>query len=98
GGAIVLPVTPEVLRGYADYAPTAPDELTTIASVMPTPPLPIVPAEWHGKPAFIILVCYVGDPAEGQRAVAPLRALAEPIAELLVPMPYSALFDFTAAG
>ncbi|HVB64502.1 MAG TPA: FAD-binding oxidoreductase, partial [Nitrolancea sp.] len=98
GGALVLPVTPEVLRGYAEYAPTAPDELTTIASIMPAPPLPIIPAEAHGKPAFIVLVCYAGDIEEGQRAVAPLRALAEPIAELLVPMPYSALFDFTAAG
>ena len=98
GGAIILPVTAEALRGYADYSTTAPDELTTIATIMPTPPLPIVPAEWHGKPAFIILVCYAGDLEEGQRVVAPLRALGEPVAELLVSMPYSALFDFTAAG
>ncbi|HEX7103130.1 MAG TPA: FAD-binding oxidoreductase [Nitrolancea sp.] len=98
GGAIILPVTREVLRGYADYATTAPDELTTIASVMPAPPMPIVPAEWHFKPAFIILVAYAGDPEEGQKAVAPLRALAEPVAELLVPMPYAGLYEFTAEG
>lgn len=98
GGAIVLPVTREVLRGYADYATTAPDELTTIANVMPAPPLPIIPAEWHFKPALVILVAYAGDLEAGQKAVAPLRELAEPVAELLVPMPYAGLYEFTAEG
>ncbi|HVX31003.1 MAG TPA: FAD-binding oxidoreductase, partial [Nitrolancea sp.] len=98
GGALVLPVTREVLRGYADYTTTAPDELTTIANVMSAPPMPNIPAEWHFKPVFIILVAYAGDPEEGQRVVEPLRKLAEPIAELLMPMPYAGLYQFTAEG
>jgi FAD/FMN-containing dehydrogenase len=96
GGALFLPVTPEVLRGYADYTTTAPDELTTIAGVMMAPPLPFIPAEWHFKPVFNILVVYTGDLDEGQRVVAPLRELAEPIAEVLMPMPYSGIYEFTA--
>jgi FAD/FMN-containing dehydrogenase len=96
GGAIFLPVTREVLRGYAEYTTSAPDELSTIAGVMMAPPLPFIPAEWHFKPVFNILVVYAGDPEEGQRVVAPLLSLAEPIADVLMPMPYSGIYEFTA--
>jgi hypothetical protein len=44
---------------------------------------------------LLVLACYVGDPSEGQRALAPLRALATPIAEITGDMPYPALYDFT---
>jgi FAD/FMN-containing dehydrogenase len=96
GGAIFLPATREVLRGYADYATTAPDELTTIAGVMMAPPLPFIPAEWHFKPVFNILVVYAGEPEEGQAVVSPLLALAEPIADVIMPMPYPGIYEFTA--
>jgi FAD/FMN-containing dehydrogenase len=98
GGMLVMPVTREVLRGYADYAPDAPDELSTIASVIVAPPLPFIPAEQHGKPVLLMLVCYAGDAEAGKEAVAPLRALAEPIADQVSPMRYSALYNFTAGG
>lgn len=96
GGALILPPTPAVVRGYADYALTAPDELTTIAAVMPLPPHPAIPAEVHGMLTFTILICYVGDLEEGQRVLDPLRALATPLADLTGPMPYPALYQFTA--
>ncbi len=98
GGALVLPPTPEVLRGFADYGVQAPDELTMIAMLMPTPPLPVVPQEAHGKLAFIVMVCYTGDPDSGQRAIEPLRQLATPLAEMVGPMPYAALYNFTEEG
>ncbi|HVX31007.1 MAG TPA: FAD-binding oxidoreductase, partial [Nitrolancea sp.] len=93
GGILILPASVDILRNFADYAVTAPDELTTIASLMRTPPLPMVPAELHGKPALFILACYAGDPDEGQRVLAPLRALAKPIADLIQPMPYAAIYN-----
>jgi hypothetical protein len=96
GGALILPATPEVLRGYAAYTPQAPDELTTIAFMMPSPPLPFVPEAWHGQLVVVIVAAYVGAVEEGQRALDPLRVLAEPIADLIGPMPYDGLFQFTA--
>ena len=98
GGALILPVSAEVIRGFADYTVTAPDELTTIGSIMPIPPLPMIPAELHGTPGFTILACYVGDLEAGQGVIAPLIALAEPIAELIQPMPYPAIFELTEAS
>jgi FAD/FMN-containing dehydrogenase len=95
GGAIVLPATPEVMRGFAAYAPTAPDGLTVISAVMHVPPLPFVPeADW-GRLAFALLVCFDGTAEEADEALAPIRALATPIAEAIGPMPYPAIYNLT---
>jgi FAD binding domain/Berberine and berberine like len=98
GGALVLPPTREVLEGYLSYAIQAPEELTTISVIMPAPPLPIIPTELHGMPVLMIMVVYAGDVDQGQRALAPLRQLAAPFAEMVAPMPYHGIYALTAAG
>jgi len=96
GGALVLPATREVLRGYLDYTLTAPDELTTIANLMHAPPEPFIPQERVGESVLMIFLVWTGSIEDGQRALAPLRALAEPVADLVSPMPYPTIYDFTA--
>jgi FAD/FMN-containing dehydrogenase len=96
GGGIVFPATREVIRGYADYAPDAPDDLTMIGQLMPAPPAPFIPADWVGKPVFMVLICWSGGLNEGKAAVEPLRKLGTPVAEILAPMPYPAIYNLTA--
>ena len=96
GGVLLLPATHQVLRGYLDYVTAAPDELTTIANLMHAPPAPYVPQERVGEPVLAIYVCWTGSMAEGERALAPLRALATPVADAVEPMPYPAIYQFTA--
>ncbi len=96
GGELILPATREVLRGYLDYVVTAPEELTTIAHLTHAPPAPYVPANRVGEPVMSIYVCWTGGIAEGERALAPLRALATPVAEAVGPMPYPDIYQFTA--
>jgi FAD/FMN-containing dehydrogenase len=96
GGDLVLPATREVIRGYLDYAASAPEDLTTIANLLHAPPAPYVPQDRVGEMALSILVCWTGDPEEGERALAPLRALATPIADAVAPMPYPEIYRFTA--
>jgi FAD/FMN-containing dehydrogenase len=96
GGGIVFPATRDVVRGYIDYTPNAPDDLTTIGELMLAPPAPFIPEEWVGKPVFMVLVCWTGDIEDGNKAVEPLRKLAQPIADMVGPMPYPALYEFTA--
>lgn len=96
GGMLVLPATPEVIRGYLEYTATAPDELSTIANVMHAPPLPFIPEAWAGKLVLAIIACWTGNSEDGARAYAPLRALAEPVADLIGPIPYPGIYDFTA--
>jgi FAD/FMN-containing dehydrogenase len=93
GGMLLLPGSPEVLEGLAATAAAAPEELTVIANVMVAPPMPFLPAAAHGKLVVMALLAYAGDTEAGQRAVAPLRALAEPLADMVQPMPYAGLFQ-----
>jgi FAD/FMN-containing dehydrogenase len=92
GGPLVLPPTPEVIAGFAKLADEAPEELSAIAMIMPLPPAPFVPAEAHGKLAFVAMMAYAGDPEAAQKALAPFRALATPLADLVGPAPYSSLY------
>jgi len=92
GGMLVLPATPETIAGFVSASEAAPDELTTIGNVMPTPPMPFVPEEHHGKLAILALMCYAGDADAGQKAMAPFRALAEPIADMVHPSPYPEIY------
>jgi FAD/FMN-containing dehydrogenase len=96
GGLIAIPATRETLRGYLEFSTSAPEELTTIANVVFAPPLPFVPEEHVGKLVIAILVTWTGSIEEGERALAPLRALATPIVDLVSPMPYPEIYKFTA--
>jgi len=92
GGMLLLPATVDTIAGFMAEAEESPDELSSIANVMPAPPMPFVPEEAHGKLAIMALMTYAGDPEAGQRALASFRALAEPIADMLRPMPYPEVY------
>ncbi|KAB2882705.1 MAG: FAD-binding oxidoreductase [Albidovulum sp.] len=92
GGPLVLPATPEIISRFVELADAAPDELSAIASVMPAPPPPFLPSDAHGKLVFFCMMAFAGEPAAAERALAPFRALAAPIADLVAPGPYSSLY------
>jgi FAD/FMN-containing dehydrogenase len=95
GGMLVLPATPEVIASFIAEAEAAAEELSTIANIMVAPPMPFLPAEAHGRLIVMALMCYAGDVEAGERAFAPFRALAEPIADLVRPMPYPEIYKLT---
>jgi FAD/FMN-containing dehydrogenase len=80
-----------VLRGWRDLTATMPDELTTLANILVAPPVPFLPESVHGQPIVGILGAYAGSVEDGAEAAQPLRSLAEPLADLMGPMPYTAL-------
>ncbi len=92
GGPLVLPATPEVLAGFAAAAEAAPEELSVIGMVMPLPPLPFLPPAVHGQLALVGAMAFAGGPEAARAALAPFRALATPIADLVGPAPYSSLY------
>jgi FAD/FMN-containing dehydrogenase len=92
GGMLILPATPDVIASFVAEAQAAPQELSTIANIMPAPPLPVIPAEQQGRLVVMATLVYAGDVEAGQRAVAPLRALAAPLADLVRPMPYPQIY------
>ena len=92
GWMIMLPATPETIEGFVAEAGAAPEELSAIGNVMPAPPMPFIPEELHGELVILGLLCYAGDVDAGQKALAPFRALAEPLADMLRPMSYPEIY------
>ena len=98
------PVGPEVLAGlvvhpfddtralvgyYRSFVATAPEELTVWLVFRKAPPLPFLPANWHGREIAAVAIVYAGDIAQGQKVVEPLRTFGRPIGEHLGPTPYA---------
>jgi FAD/FMN-containing dehydrogenase len=95
GGLLILPATAESVAGFLAAAEAAPEELSTIANVMNCPPMPFVPEEVHGQVVILALMAFAGerdDTAGAERALAPFRALATPLADLLAPIPYPEIY------
>lgn len=78
-----------VLEQYRQALETAPDELTCWVVMRQAPPLPFLPAEWHGKEVLVLAMCYCGDVASAQAATAKLRSIGKPIADVVGPSPFA---------
>jgi FAD/FMN-containing dehydrogenase len=91
GGLIVWSAerAAEVLAAYRDLTEQAPRELTAATIVRLAPPAPFLPQVWHGKPIVGIQVCHSGANAEADLAA--VRALGNPIVDLVGPKPYAVM-------
>jgi len=92
GGLLVLPATAETVAGFVAAAEAASDDVSAIGNVMPAPPMPFLPESVHGQLVILAIVCYAGDPAGGDAAIAPFRELAAPLADLVATIRYPELF------
>jgi FAD/FMN-containing dehydrogenase len=78
----------EVLAAYQDLTQSAPRELTAAAVVLTAPPAPFVPEKWQGQPIIGMLLCHSGRNPEAD--LTPVRALGDPIFDLITRKPYTA--------
>jgi FAD/FMN-containing dehydrogenase len=81
----------DLLCAFRDWAGKAPDDITAVVNLTAAPPLPVIPAEWHGKKVAAFIAVSTGPVHEGEALVRAMRGVAEPIADLLGPMPYRAM-------
>ena len=81
----------DLLRTFRHWAEHAPDEITGLVNLTSAPPLPVIPEEWHGKKVAAFVGAYTGPVDQGDAIVSQIRSVAEPIADLMGPMPYNAL-------
>jgi FAD/FMN-containing dehydrogenase len=79
----------ELTHAFREWSAGAPDELTGLVNLTSAPPLPVIPSEWHGKKVAALVAVSAGAPDEAEQHVRELRGVAEPIADLLGPMPYT---------
>src|SRR5207248_10301984 len=69
------------------------DEVGSALAFITAPPADFVPEPVRGHPILGCIVCYAGDPAEGEKVMQPLREFGQPGLTLLQPMPYTAVQD-----
>jgi FAD/FMN-containing dehydrogenase len=92
GGMMLLPGSSDVIEGLVAAADAAPEQLSMIANILNAPPLPFIPAEQHGRPVVIALMVYAGGSEAGVWAIAPIRALATPLADMVRPTRYPEMY------
>jgi len=92
----------DVVRAYRDFVESQPEEVVTALAIVQAPPAPFVPPELVGTPVLGVVVLYIGDPADGERAIKGLRQIGPPALDLVQAMPYvafqSMLDDFAPRG
>jgi FAD/FMN-containing dehydrogenase len=91
GGLIAWPFdrADEVLHAYRALTAEAPRELAVWLNLLRAPAAPFVPERWHGELVAAMCVCYSGDPEAADEALAPVRAVADPVVDLIAEQPYT---------
>jgi FAD/FMN-containing dehydrogenase len=89
GGLLIHPVDKarEVLRFYREATQELPDELIVYAAMLTAP---------DGNVVSAMVAGYMGDPAKGEKALAPIRAFGPPLADTVSVVPYvqhQSMFD-----
>ena len=91
GGLIAWPFAraTEILDVYRTLTSGAPRELAAWCNLLRAPAAPFVPPEWHGEQVCAMAVCFSGAIAAADEALAPIRALGDPVFDLLTERPYT---------
>jgi FAD/FMN-containing dehydrogenase len=92
GGLLVLPATPETVALFIAESQDAPEAVTTIANVMPCPPLPFVDEAHHGKLVIFAIMACAAEDDDAARMLAPFRAIATPLGDMVQPIPYAEIY------
>ena len=81
----------EVLHTWGELTRSGPpDELTTVGRFLNLPPIPEIPEDLRGKSFVIVEAYHVGNPAQADELLAPLRALG-PVNDTIATVPVPVL-------
>jgi FAD/FMN-containing dehydrogenase len=92
-GALIFPADlgVEAVQAYRDWAQALPDEVTSIGRFLRPPPMPDVPEPLRDRALWTVTAACIGSRADGERHVAPLRDLGEPIMDTFDQIPAAGL-------
>ena len=93
GGLIAWPLAraAEIQEAYRGFSAEAPRELAVWMNLLRAPAAPFVAEAWHGELVCALVVCYSGALDRTDEVMAPIRALGEPVVDLLAERPYTEL-------
>ncbi|MEU4679125.1 FAD-binding oxidoreductase [Micromonospora sp. NPDC023737] len=79
----------DVLRVWSAWAPELPEQATTSVAVQRLPPLPELPEPLRGAFVLHFRFAYLGSAEDGERLLAPIRAVAQPLLDSVRMLPYA---------
>jgi hypothetical protein len=88
----------EILAFLRDYMRDAPADLGAGFAFTSAPPEPFVPEEMHFAPIAAIVICWTGSKEEGEKVIAPIREVAQPLMDMVDTIPYVALQSMLDGG
>ncbi len=93
GGRLLWPLeqTAPVLEAFRTVTATAPPELTLWFHTYQFPPLPELPEPIRGRSFVSVAAAFLGEADDGERLLAPFRAVAGVAMDLMRSLPVSAL-------
>ncbi|MFF8310769.1 FAD-binding oxidoreductase [Streptomyces lydicus] len=92
GGQLVFggELVDEVLAAYLRWTRDVPDTLTSSVALIAYPDLPQLPEALRGRYLAQVRIAYTGSAEEGEKLVAPLRAVGPRVSDDLREMPWAA--------
>jgi FAD binding domain/Berberine and berberine like len=93
GGASWFPIerVPDVLPAWREWVESLPEEASTSVAVQRLPPLPELPPPLQGASVVALRFTHLGSEAEGEQLLAPMRAVAPSLFDLVAEMPYTSI-------
>jgi FAD binding domain/Berberine and berberine like len=88
--------TPEVMKAYQEFILQAPEDVSGFFAFLTVPPVPLFPAELHGKKMCAVIWCSTAAPEKAEELTKPMRAVGKPALDHVGPMPFpvlQSLFD-----
>ena len=80
-----------VLHAWRNWSAGLPETVNTSIAIQQLPPLPGVPEPLAGRMTVAVRYTAVGDFAEAERLLAPMRAVATPLMDSVAVLPYAAI-------
>ncbi|HSF26355.1 MAG TPA: FAD-binding oxidoreductase [Actinomycetes bacterium] len=77
---------PTLLHAFRTWVPDLPEHTSASIAVMRVPPFPEVPEPLRGQTVAHLRFCHLGDVAEGEALLAPMRAAAPAMMDAVGPM------------
>ena len=93
GGCIFFPgeAAADVLHTWREWTSTLTDATTTSIALLRLPPDPALPEPLRGRSVVSVRVVHLGSAEDGAAVLAPMRAAATPLLDLVADMPYAAV-------
>ena len=80
----------EILKVWRAWTADLPDEMTSVGRILQLPPIPEIPEPVRGKSFVVVQAIWLGEEAEGERLLAPLRGL-DPVMDTIATIPVQEL-------